>query len=214
MRALVEAEKNGDSKAYISNVNKIKDMGYPTKYIRSVLDTFTKAETEKTEQEIEESAEDLYNDSGQLYTYNIAFNAVNSGDMESYNEIKKEAVNSGMSETTFINNVLNAQNEYAEKTGGTVISTKELFNEMLNNGQSKKYKEIYEGLKKYGKTDENIENSISSYSSDIRKLYYEARYNGDYNNYEKYRKQLLNVGVTPESMERGYKQYVKKLNEN
>ena len=119
-----------------------------------------------------------------------------------------------MSETTFINNVLNAQNEYAEKTGGTVISTKELFNEMLNNGQSKKYKEIYEGLKKYGKTDENIENSISSYSSDIRKLYYEARYNGDYNNYEKYRKQLLNVGVTPESMERGYKQYVKKLNEN
>lgn len=214
MRALVEAEKNGDSKAYISNVNKIKDMGYPTKYIRSVLDTFTKAETEKTEQEIEESAEDLYNDSGQLYTYNIAFNAVNSGDMESYNEIKKEAVNSGMSETTFINNVLNAQNEYAEKTGGTVISTKELFNEMLNNGQSKKYKEIYEGLKKYGKTDENIENSISSYSSDIRKLYYEARYNGDYNNYEKYRKQLLNVGVTPESMERGYKQYVNKLEDN
>nr|DAI22107.1 MAG TPA: hypothetical protein [Caudoviricetes sp.] len=214
MRALVEAEKSGDSKAYISNVNKIKDMGYPTKYIRSVLDTFTKAETEKTEQEIEESAEDLYNDSGQLYTYNIAFNAVNSGDMESYNEIKKEAVNSGMKESTFINNVLNAQNEYAEKTGGTVISTKELFNEMLNNGQSKKYKEIYEGLKKYGKTDENIENSISSYSSDIRKLYYEARYNGDYNNYEKYRKQLLNVGVTPESMDRGYKQYIKKLNEN
>ena len=214
MRALVEAEKNGDSKAYVSTVNKIKDMGYPTKYIRSVLDTFTKAETEKTEQEIEESAEDLYNDSGQLYTYNIAFNAVNSGDMESYNEIKKEAVNSGMSETTFINNVLNAQNAYAEKIGGTVISTKELFNEMLNNGQSKKYKEIYEGLKKYGKTDENIENSISSYSSDIRKLYYEARYNGDYNNYEKYRKQLLNVGVTPESMERGYKQYIKKLNEN
>ena len=189
-------------------------MGYPTKYIRSVLDTFTKAETEKTEQEIEESAEDLYNDSGQLYTYNIAFNAVNSGDMESYNEIKKEAVNSGMSETTFINNVLNAQNEYAEKTGCTVISTKELFNEMLNNGQSKKYKEIYEGLKKYGKTDENIENSISSYSSDIRKLYYEARYNGDYNNYEKYRKQLLNVGVTPESMDRGYKQYVNKLEDN
>lgn len=214
MRALVEAEKNGDSKAYIRNVNKIKDMGYPTKYIRSVLDTFTKAETEKTEQEIEESAEDLYNDSGQLYTYNIAFNAVNSGDMESYNEIKKEAVNSGMSEATFINNVLNAQNEYAEKTGGTVISTKELFNEMLNNGQSKKYKEIYEGLKKYGKTDENIENSISSYSSDIRKLYYEARYNGDYNNYEKYRKQLLNIGVTPESMNRGYKQYVNKLEDN
>lgn len=214
MRALVEAEKNGDSKAYISNVNKIKDMGYPTKYIRSVLDTFTKAETEKTEQEIEESAEDLYNDSGQLYTYNIAFNAVNSGDMESYNEIKKEAVNSGMKESTFINNVLNAQNEYAEKIGGTVISTKELFNEMLNNGQSKKYKEIYEGLKKYGKTDENIENSISSYSSDIRKLYYEARYDGDYNNYEKYRKQLLNVGVTPESMERGYKQYVNKLEDN
>ena len=214
MRALVEAEKNGDSKAYVSTVNKIKNMGYPTKYIRSVLDTFTKAETDKTEQEIEESAEDLYNDSGQLYTYNIAFNAVNSGDMESYNEIKKEAVNSGMKESTFINNVLNAQNEYAEKTGGTVISTKELFNEMLNNGQSKKYKEIYEGLKKYGKTDENIENSISSYSSDIRKLYYEARYNGDYNNYEKYRKQLLNVGVTPESMERGYKQYVNKLEDN
>lgn len=71
----------------------------------------------------------MYADDKTAYTYNIAFNAVNNGRQNDYEDIKNAAVESGISESTFINNTLKAQNEYAEKTGQTVLSIDNLFNE-------------------------------------------------------------------------------------
>ena len=214
MAAVIEAQKEGNTKKYMENVKKLQNMGYQDKYIMSVLNSYTKEAEKVTDKTIAEDAESIYNDDGSAYTYEIAFDAINGGDMTSYNEIKDEVVSSGTSETTFINGVLKEQNKWAEETGQTVYSTSALFDELAENGESRKYNEIYENLIKYGKTEKSIESSISSNTTELRKLYYEARLNGNYDDYEKYRSMLLKVGVTPAKMESGYKQYLKKLEED
>ena len=82
----------------------------------------------------------------------------------SYGTCAEKLKEAGEKEEDFQKNLLKEQNAKAKATGGTEYSYDALFNALVSTEgkNGKKYKEIEQGLKKYGKEDSAIKTSMKS----------------------------------------------------
>ncbi|MCI1958787.1 MAG: hypothetical protein LKJ25_04085 [Clostridia bacterium] len=210
IKAAVKARDEHNLTEYKKNIQSLENDGYKTGYIMTAINSWKNEGT----QEEAKSAEDVFDNESDIYDYEMMFEAMQGGKAEEYENMLKEKVNAGGNKSSIISQVLKKQNEFAKKNGQTVISYDSLAEEALKNGRkSSKYNEIYDVMKKYGRTDENIKSGMMS-SKTIQsevKTYCKARYEGDYNTYADTMQKLLNAGKTKDGLNASYRSYVKKM---
>lgn len=161
-KEITEAYKNNDMETFKSASEELKSKGID---INTALDQIEDEEKEEEEYEVSEvTPEDLQKEDNTAELYTLLYMATQNNDTEAQNTYKKQLKEAGEKEEDFQKNLLKEQNAKAKATGGTEYSYDALFNALVSTEgkNGKKYKEIEQGLKKYGKDDSAIKTSMKS----------------------------------------------------
>ena len=161
-KEITEAYKNNDMETFKSASEELKSKGID---INTALDQIEDEEKEEEEYEVSEvTPEDLQKEDNTAELYTLLYMATQNNDTEAQNTYKKQLKEAGEKEEDFQKNLLKEQNAKAKATGGTEYSYDALFNALVSTEgkNGKKYKEIEQGLKKYGKEDSAIKTSMKS----------------------------------------------------
>lgn len=161
-KEITEAYKNNDMETFKSASEELKSKGID---INTALDQIEDEEKEEEEYEVSEvTPEDLQKEDNTAELYTLLYMATQNNDKEAQNTYKKQLKEAGEKEEDFQKNLLKEQNAKAKATGGTEYSYDALFNALVSTEgkNGKKYKEIEQGLKKYGKEDSAIKTSMKS----------------------------------------------------
>lgn len=161
-KEITEAYKNNDMETFKSASEELKSKGID---INTALDQIEDEEKEEEEYEVSEvTPEDLQKEDNTAELYTLLYMATQNNDTQAQNTYKKQLKEAGEKEEDFQKNLLKEQNAKAKATGGTEYSYDALFNALVSTEgkNGKKYKEIEQGLKKYGKEDSAIKTSMKS----------------------------------------------------
>lgn len=161
-KEITEAYKNNDMETFKSASEELKSKGID---INTALDQIEDEEKEEEEYEVSEvTPEDLQKEDNTAELYTLLYMATQNNDTQAQNTYKKQLKEAGEKEEDFQKNLLKEQNAKAKATGGTEYSYDALFNALVSTEgkNGKKYKEIEQGLKKYGKDDSTIKKSMKS----------------------------------------------------
>ena len=161
-KEITEAYKNNDMETFKSASEELKSKGID---INTALDQIEDEEKEEEEYEVSEvTPEDLQKEDNTEELYTLLYMATQNNDTQAQNTYKKQLKEAGEKEEDFQKNLLKEQNAKAKATGGTEYSYDALFNALVSTEgkNGKKYKEIEQGLKKYGKDDSAIKTSMKS----------------------------------------------------
>lgn len=161
-KEITEAYKNNDMETFKSASEELKSKGID---INTALDQIEDEEKEEEEYEVSEvTPEDLQKEDNTAELYTLLYMATQNNDTQAQNTYKKQLKEAGEKEEDFQKNLLKEQNAKAKATGGTEYSYDALFNALVSTEgkNGKKYKEIEQGLKKYGKDDSAIKKSMKS----------------------------------------------------
>jgi hypothetical protein len=161
-KEITEAYKNNDMETFKSASEELKSKGID---INTALDQIEDEEKEEEEYEVSEvTPEDLQQEDNTAELYTLLYMATQNNDTQAQNTYKKQLKEAGEKEEDFQKNLLKEQNAKAKATGGTEYSYDALFNALVSTEgkNGKKYKEIEQGLKKYGKDDSAIKTSMKS----------------------------------------------------
>lgn len=161
-KEITEAYKNNDMETFKSASEELKSKGID---INIALDQIEDEEKEEEEYEVSEvTPEDLQKEDNTAELYTLLYMATQNNDTQAQNTYKKQLKEAGEKEEDFQKNLLKEQNAKAKATGGTEYSYDALFNALVSTEgkNGKKYKEIEQGLKKYGKEDSAIKTSMKS----------------------------------------------------
>lgn len=161
-KEITEAYKNNDMETFKSASEELKSKGID---INTALNQIEDEEKEEEEYEVSEvTPEDLQKEDNTAELYTLLYMATQNNDAQAQNTYKKQLKEAGEKEEDFQKNLLKEQNAKAKATGGTEYSYDALFNALVSTEgkNGKKYKEIEQGLKKYGKDDSTIKKSMKS----------------------------------------------------
>lgn len=161
-KEITEAYKNNDMETFKSASEELKSKGID---INTALDQIEDEEKEEEEYEVSEvTPEDLQKEDNTAELYTLLYMATQNNDTQAQNTYKKQLKEAGEKEEDFQKNLLKEQNAKAKATGGTEYSYDALYNALVSTEgkNGKKYKEIEQGLKKYGKDDSTIKTSMKS----------------------------------------------------
>lgn len=161
-KEITEAYKNNDMETFKSASEELKSKGID---INTALDQIEDEEKQEEEYEVSEvTPEDLQKEDNTAELYTLLYMATQNNDTQAQNTYKKQLKEAGEKEEDFQKNLLKEQNAKAKATGGTEYSYDALFNALVSTEgkNGKKYKEIEQGLKKYGKEDSAIKTSMKS----------------------------------------------------
>lgn len=161
-KEITEAYKNNDMETFKSASEELKSKGID---INTALDQIEDEEKEEEEYEVSEvTPEELQQEDNTAELYTLLYMATQNNDTKAQKTYEKQLKEAGEKEEDFQKNLLKEQNAKAKATGGTEYSYDALFNALVSTEgkNGKKYKEIEQGLKKYGKDDSTIKTSMKS----------------------------------------------------
>lgn len=159
---VIEAYKNNDMETFKSASEELKSKGID---INTALNQIEEEEKQEEEYEVSEvTPEELQQEDNTAELYTLLYMATQNKDTQAQNTYKKQLKEAGEKEEDFQKNLLKEQNAQARAKGGTVYSYDALYNALVSTEgkNGKKYKEIEQGLKKYGKDDSAIKSSMKS----------------------------------------------------